>query len=174
MSRAGKAFQLGAVIVPIHAALGLSQRIEPMGGNTTLRLGLGAGIKQSVWRKKRITLSANGWCPPGLGSLNFDAALALKCGLPDSLTSTSHIITLPAARRVDAGYEPFARAHLTDGWQDTPMTLAGNVATCATVAGAVGYSVWYYPELSVLCEPPAVDFDGQGAAVAWELICEET
>ncbi len=165
--------QLGAVIVPIHAGLGMSQRIEPIGGVSTLRLGLGAAVKQAVWRKKRITISANGWCPPGLGALNFDGALTLKCGLPDAIAATSNVITLPAARRTDAGYEPFARAHTPSGWQDTPVSLVGNVATCTAVSGAIGYTAWYWPELSVLCEPPSVEFDGAGAAVAWELTCEE-
>lgn len=174
MSRAGKAFALGAVVVPIHAALALRQRIEPVQAASLLRLGQGAGIKQTAWSgKRRITLSADGWCPPGLSGLDYAAPLLLRCGLPDAVSSTSATITLPATRRTDAGYLPFARAHLPGGWQDTAVSMAGHVATCTAVTGAVGYTVWYYPELSVYADPPAVEFDGAGAAVAWELVAEE-
>lgn len=173
MSRAGKAFELGGVVVPIHAGLGLNQRIESAGGSTSLRLSGGALIKQTAWSKLRVTLSGDGWSPPGLGALDYSATLVLKCGLPDSVSSASNVITLPASRRTDAGYLPFARAHLADGWQDTPVSITGNDATCTAVSGAIAYSVWYFPQLTVYADRPAVEFDGAGAAAAWELVCEE-
>lgn len=173
MSRSGKAFELGGIVVPIHAALDLQQRIEPIGGSTLLRLGQGAAVKQTTWRKRRVTLSASGWCPPGLDALAWDTALTLKCGLPESITTATASATLPTARRTDAGYEPFARAHTAHGWQDTPMTLAGNAATITAVTGAIAYQVWYWPQLSVYAEPPAQDFDQASAQASWELVCEE-
>ncbi len=173
MSSNGKAFQLGAVVVPIHAALSMQQTIESFGGHTVLRLGDGGAVPQTVWRKLRVTISAEGWSPPGLRALNFDAPLTLKCGAPTSIASTSNVITLPTARRTDAGYLPFARAHTEAGWSDTPVAVVSNTATCTVVSGALGYSVWYYPELYVVCEPPAESFDRSGAAVSWELTAEE-
>ena len=92
MSRSGKAFELGGIVVPIHAALDLQQRIEPIGGSTPLRLGLGALVKQTTWGKRRVTLSASGWCPPGLDSLAWDTPLTLKCGLPESITTAALVI----------------------------------------------------------------------------------
>ena len=40
------------------------------------------------------------WVPPGFAGLDYSAALELSCIAPKAITSTSHIITLPAARRV--------------------------------------------------------------------------
>ncbi|MDO9596738.1 MAG: hypothetical protein Q7J47_03360 [Azoarcus sp.] len=173
MSRDGKAFQLGAVVVPIGAAMSLTQRIETFGGRNRLRFSNGAGLNQVAWQKQRITLSGTGWCPLGLGALNYAAPLTLKCGKPVSLTAASNILTLPTTRRTDAGYLPYAWAHLPDGPVNTPVVLAGHVATCTPVAGAVAYSVMYYPEISALCDPPAETVEAGGAVVSWELTAEE-
>lgn len=173
MSRSGKAFELGGIVVPIHAALDLQQRIEPIGGSTLLRLGQGAAVKQTTWRKRRVTLSASGWCPPGLDALNWDSPLTLKCGLPESITTATASATLPAARRTDAGYEPFARAHLANEWRDTPCSMAGNIATITAVSGVVAYQVWYWPQMTVYAEPPVNTFDQATGQARWELICEE-
>jgi hypothetical protein len=169
----GKAFELGGVVVPMHAALGLQQRIESAGGSASFRLARGALIKQTVWDKLRVTLTGEGWCPVGLGGLDYSQSMTLKCGLPESITGGA-VVTLPAARRTDTGFLPFARAHTPTGWQQTAVSIAGNVATCTAVSGAVAYSVWYYPQLTVFANPPSVEFDGAGAAVAWEIVCEES
>lgn len=173
MSRTGKAFELGGIVVPVRAALKLTQQIEPVGGSSTRRLGAGSLIKQTVWRKTRITLSGAGWCPIGVGALNWDAQLVLKCGLPEGITSNTTTITLPAGRRTDAGYQPFARAHLAGEWQDTPVSIAGNVATVTAVAGAIAYQVWYWPVYTVYAEPPVTSVDKDTAQASWELVCEE-
>lgn len=173
MSRAGKAFELGAVVVPIIAALDLQQQIETIGGSASLRLGQGALIKQTAWRRVRITLSGSGWCPLGLGNLDWEAQHVLKCGLPDSITTATPSIALPAARRTDAGYLPFARAHTPGGWRDTSVAIAGDVATITPVPGAQMYQVWYYPQITCMVEPPPRDFDRGANRAAWELVCEE-
>lgn len=173
MSRAGKAFELGGIILPVAAGLGIAQRVEVIGGRTRLRFANGAGLNQVAWEKLRITLSGQGWCPPGLHSLDYAAPLVLKCGAPRSITGPGPAITLPAARRTDTGYAPYAWAHTARGPQNTPVTLAGNVATCTTVPGAISYTVMYYPQLTVLCDPPTDDFDTATGQSAWELVAEE-
>lgn len=174
MSRTGKAFEIGGIVVPLRAALALSQQIEPVGGSVTRRLGQGALIKQTTWRKSRITLSGSGWCPIGVGALDWDAPQLLKCGLPEGITSAATSITLPAGRRSDAGYEPFARAHMSDGeWRDTPVGIAANVATVTPIAGAIAYQVWYWPVFTVLAEPPVTSVDKATAQASWELTAEE-
>ena len=173
MSRSGKAFELGGIVVPIHAALDLQQRIEPIGGSTLLRLGQGAAVKQTTWRKRRVTLSASGWCPPGLDALNWDAPLTLKCGLPESITTATASATLPAARRTDAAPYGFA-VDAIGLLRPVAVSLAGNTATLAVWAGAVSYQVLYYPLLTV--RAPAgvrVEYDAAGAAAGWELVFEE-
>lgn len=173
MSSAGKAFQLGAVIVPASQALGVAQRDEWFGGTARLRMANGDGLQQTTWRKLRIVISASGWMPPGLRALDYDQPLVLKCGAPVAITSGATVIELPAARRTDAGYLPFARAHTARGDVDTAVSVAGNTATCTAVADAIGYSVLYYPQITVLADPPAASYDTSGAASSWEITCEE-
>ena len=174
MSRSGKSFELGGVVVPLTAALGLNQSIGQAGGRSRLRFANGAQIAQQAWSKLRISLSGDGWVPLGLDGLNYQATMTFKSGVPHALRSNSGVVTLPAGRRTDAGYLPFARAHLPSGQdQTTAVSLAGNVATCAAVTGALSYTVSYYPEITVWADPPDQQFDRAGAAASWELTLEE-
>ena len=174
MSRSGKAFEIGGIVVPLHAALDMQQIIEPLsGGSAVLRLGAGAAIKQSTWEKSAIRISASGWCPPGLGTLDYAAPLVLKCGLPQAVTTNTTTAALPPARRSDSGYAPFARAHTGVDWHDTPVSLAGDVATITAVAGALAYQVWYWPQFVVYASPPSTTFDQATAVAVWEMACEE-
>lgn len=173
MSRVGRAFELGGVVVPLTAALNLRQRVETVGGRHALRFANGASLRQVAWEKRRVTLSGNGWSPLGLDGLDFGATMTLKCGLPEGLRSTSGIVTLPAARRGDAGYLPFARAHTPEGDLATAVSIDSDVATCTPVSGAISYTVSYFLQLTVWVDPPAREFDGAGATTNWELIMEE-
>lgn len=173
MSRTGKSFEIGGLVIPVTAAFTLRQRIETLGGRNPIRFANGASLRQIAWQKLRVTLSGDGWVPLGVDALDFASTMTLKCGLPAALRNASGVITLPAARRTDTGYTPFARAHLPTGDVQTAVALVGNVATCTTVAGAISYTVSYYPELTVWADPPAQDFDGAGAATSWELVLDQ-
>ncbi len=173
MSRVGRAFEIGGLVIPLTAAFSMRQRVDVVGGRNALRFANGASLRQVVWEKLRVTLSGDGWVPLGIGALNFGATMNLKCGLPEALRHASGVVTLPAARRTDTGYLPFARAHLLEGDVATTVSLVGNVATCAAVTGAISYTVSYYPELTVWADPPTHEFDGAGAATSWELILEQ-
>ena len=171
MSRAGKAMQLGAVIVPVAAALNYSERIETFGGRYRGRTAAGAAVPQIAWERLRVTLSGSGWMPPGLAMLDFSAPMTLKCGLPSSVSSVSNVLTLPAARRTDAGYTPYAWAQTDTGVTNTAVSLSGDTATCTTVAGAVAYTVMYWPQLTVVCDPASLDMSRAGSS--WEIVAEE-
>lgn len=173
MSQSGKMFEIGGLVIPITAAFSLRQQIETVGGRSALRFANGASLRQVAWQKLRVTLSGDGWVPLGIDALDFGSTMTLKCGLPAALRNGTGVITLPAERRTDAGYTPYARAHLPTGDVETAVGLVGNVATCTTVAGAVSYTVSYYPELTVWADPPAQNFDGAGAATSWELVLEQ-
>lgn len=175
MSRTGKAFQLGSVIVPVVAALNYDERFENLEGATLLRLGEGAGVKQSVWQKWRVTLSGDGWMPFGLDTLDYTAPLVLRCAMPRAVTAAGASIALPSARRADAGYLPTARAHLanTGGWVDTALSIGGDTATVTPVSGAIAYSVLYYPQLTVIASRPTTSGSRAAGTFAWELACEE-
>lgn len=177
MSHAGKSFELGGVVVPLTPALGLQQSFSFVdGGQFRGRTMNGAPIIQTQWRKLAVSLSGDGWSPLGLSALDFDSAagLTLKCGLPRAVRSNSTSIALPVARRTDAGYEPFARAHLATGAEvDTTISITSHTATLGAVTGAVSYAVWYFPQLTVTATAPEETFDAEGAASSWSINFEE-
>lgn len=170
----GKAFELGGVVVPMTAALGLQQQVAVTGGASTRRMMNGAAIKQTQWQKLAITLSGNGWAPLGLDALDYSGPLTLKCGLPRAIRSQSTSIALPVGRRTDTGYEPFARAHMADGREvETAVSIATHTATVTAVVGAVGYAVWYFPQITVIASPPDETFDQEAAECSWSISAEE-
>jgi hypothetical protein len=177
MSYAGQSFELGGVVVPLTAALGLQQAIAPIdGGSTRLRAMNGAAIPQFQWRRLGVQLSGDGYAPLGLSALDYDSpsGLTLKCGLPRAVRSNSASIALPIARRTDTGYLPFARAHMADGSErETTISITSHTATLGTVTGAISYAVWYFPQLTVLASPPEETFDGESGTASWSMTLEE-
>lgn len=169
-----KAFEIGGVVVPVSAALGLQQQISVIGGASVLRMMNGAGLKQTHWQRLAVSLSGSGWAPLGLQSLDYSAPLTLKCGLPRVVRSQSLSIALPVGRRSDAGYEPFARAHLADGREvATTVSITTHTATVTAVAGAISYAVWYWPQLTVIASPPEETFDQASGDCSWSISAEE-
>ena len=174
-------FELGGIRVAIEAALNFSQTYEPLGGTARLRLMSGAAVQQVWWRRLRTVLTGDGWWPPGLDGLDYDGPLTLLCAQPRTLQAASNVLTLPAARRSDAGYTPQGYAVVRGqsaqvGGGDlvaTPLALAGDVATLDVVAGAVGYQVAYWPALTVVADPPTVSGDVATATHRWTLTAEE-
>lgn len=165
-------FELGGVQVPLAAGLDLQQSYEPIGGWTLLRMMNGAAIKQQHWQKLRTSVSGEGWIPEGLQALDYSAAMTLKCVAPRALASASNVIVLPAARRADAA--PFGFVVMADGsLRDTPGSLAVDTFTLTVVSGAVRYVAHYYPQLSVMAEPPRTRYALAGGIAGWSLDAEE-
>lgn len=175
MSRRGKSFELGGLVVPWSAGLNLNQEISPLeGGSSTRRMLNGRGEQQTNWRKVSISLSADGWSPNGLDALDYTGPLLLRCGLPVSVRAQVTAIALPVGRRTDAGYEPFARAHLADGSERrTALSIASHVATLTPVADAVSYAVWYWPEFTVFARPPTQGVNHSTGNYGWSITAEE-
>lgn len=170
----GIAFELGGIAVPFTVAGNIQQRITVLEGGRLRRMMNGAALKQSHWRKLAVELSGDGWCPLGLDLLDWDAAHVLKLGEPRAVQSNGTTVVLPAARRTDAPYLPTALAHLADGREvATSISIAGNTATLGGIAGAVSYSVIYFPQLTVIATPPEHTFDGAGNVSGWALNAEE-
>ncbi len=174
-------FEIGGLKIATEAVLGFEQVYEPMAGAARLRLMSGAAVQQVWWRKLRTVLSGDGWWPPGLDGLDYDATLTLLCAVPRTLQAASNVIALPAARRTDTGYTPQGYALVrgaspqVGGGDLVPTTLglAGDVATLGTVAGAIGYHVAYWPALTVWADPPTVSGDVASATHRWTLTAEE-
>ena len=175
MSDPVKSFELGGIVGPLRAALAYDQQIEPIGASSVRRFVDGSAVKQTVWGGKlRISLSGDGWAPLGLHDLDYTAPLTLKCGTPEAIRAQVPAITLPATRRSDTGYAPFGRAHLANGSEvETPVALVGNVATCTAVAGAIGYAVWYWPQITGFAEPPTRTSSAARAEFSWQIVVEE-
>lgn len=167
---------IGSVSIPQIAALDLDQQYQPIGGEAILRACSGRGIKQMTYQRLRITTSGSGWLPAGLAELDFTAQHVLGCVVPRGVPAVfaTRQATLPAARRSDSGFTPFATALLPGGQaMSTPVSLAGNVATCTAVTDAVAYRVNYYPAPTVWLMRPSESGSQSDASYRWELIAEE-
>ena len=173
MSRRQPDLSVDGVRLPMQVAGEISQDYEFFGGYSLLRLGAGAAVHQEVWRKTRTTLSASGLVPPGLAALDWSTAHVLGCVAPRSAQSVGPVIALPAERRPDA--PPYGFAVDASGLlRPVAVSVAGDVATLAPLAGAVSYQLLWYPLLTVRCPAgPRVSYDAAGAVASWELVCEE-
>ena len=173
MTRKQPDVTINGLPLPLRIGAEVQQTYEDFGGYAVLRLGAGAAIAQQSWRKLRTTLSGTGITPPGLAGIDWSAPVTLGCAAGRSIQAAANVITIPSARRTDA--PPYGWAVTPSGLlQPTPVTLAGNVATLAPVAGAVAYQVVWYPLLSVYAmEGVRVSYDAAGAVASWELVCEE-
>lgn len=167
--------KIGALAIPTRAGLDLEQTYEPMGGYAVLRTIDGTGIPQRTWRRTRTVISGGGWLPPGLESIDTAAQQVVGCIVPRALIAdASRQATLPTARRSDAGHTPWAVALLpSGGLASTPLTLVGNVGTADAFAGAIGYHIEYFPQLTCWIHPPTESGSRSDATYRWELVAEE-
>lgn len=173
MTAVNPAIVLGSVQVPITAALGFSQRYEPIEARSMRRRIDGSLSVRIQWSRLRTVITCNGWIPPGLEGLDYSQSMTLKCGAPRGITSQSNVIAVPAARRSDAGFGVIGFAEVDKAWRETPVALAGDTATLTVVTGAARYRVLYYPQLTVFATPPRETHQRDAATVAWELTAEE-
>lgn len=167
-----KILKIGAYEMPVYAALDAEQRYEPIGGEVILRAASGRGILQRTWKKTRIVTSGTGWLPSGLQALDFDVPHLVACIAAETVPAgvVSRQAILPAGRRSDAGHHPYGLAQLGNGQTiPSPVSLAGDLATVAEVAGAVGYQVGYYPLINCWLLQPT----RSGPEPRWEIVAEE-
>lgn len=167
-----KTLEIGALVLPLHARHGLSQRYETLGGRASLRFSDGSLLVQRAWAKLRTTIDGEGSIPPGLAGLDTVGAVTLKC-IAQRTVGGGTSITLPAARRSDGDHAPRAYAQVGDLAVETALSIVANVATLTPVAGAELYWVSYYPQLTVICAPTEERVDVNGAVYGWSLTAEE-
>ncbi len=170
-----KTLKIGSIEIPARSSLDLEQTYEPLGGETILRTLSGAGIKQATWQKTRTVISGGGWIPPGLAHLDYTTQQTFACIVPRALIANgARQATLPAARRGDAGFEPWGWAMMVDGSViASELTVVSHVATVAAVADAIGYQVLYYPLITCWISRPNESGSRGEATYRWELIAEE-
>lgn len=168
--------KIGALSIPLLAALEIDQSYETLGGEFIFRTVNGTGLPQTTWKRTRITTSGSGWLPAGLDTLVTTSQLVLSCIVPRSVPAAlaTRQCTLPAGRRSDAGHLPWGVAIMSDGSPvSTTASLTGNVATLAAVAGAVAYQAMYLPQFTVWASRPTDSGQRSSASYSWQLICEE-
>jgi hypothetical protein len=170
-----KTFILDSLQLVFENHLELSQDYDEEQASRITRHSDGSARKQTAWRGKiKTTLNGSGWIPPGLEALNYSASMEMSCIALKSVTSASNVITLPAARRADAGYEPFAIAHVNGGRVDTVInSLVANVATVEDVNAATHYTVFYYPKITVFASVPQQRHDVMTDTYTWSLEARE-
>lgn len=169
--------KIGSFELQKVAALEIDQSYEPLGGESIFRTVSGRGIKQTSWRKTRISTSGSGWMPAGLESLDTTVQHVLSCIVPRCVPASllTRQALLPAARRTDAGHLPWGIAILADG---SPVVTgisvsASHIATIDEVAGAVAYQAMYLPEFTVWVSRPTDSGTPGDAGYAWQLVAEE-
>lgn len=162
---------IGGIPIPPHAGIS-SQRYEPLGGSTLLRMASGAGKKRTHWNKLKTTISGSGWLPLALQSLDFSSPIQIACIQPRSLGSpTSRVFALPSNRRTDVA--PWGWALVGHEWVEVSLVLQGDQATLSEVTGASLYQVNWLPLLTVYMEDPSSEMNLDGATYNWTIDAEE-
>lgn len=167
-----RTLEIGTLVLPTHARLGLRQDYETIGGRARLRFADGGGLVQQAWSKLRTTIEGEGTVPPGLALLDTVNSLEMKCIRPRSVTGGT-TITLPAGRRTDTGSTPRAFAQVGEQVVETALAIVNHVATLTPVAGASLYWVTYWPRLTVICDPVVERGDANAGTGGWTLTAEE-
>lgn len=137
---------IAGVELSIISWLDFDQKIEPISGSASRRMGGGALFKMTHYRKHRISLSASGWVPPALWGVDYDAPFEIELPRPLSLNPAD---ALPPGWSARAA--PWDEVEVTDQ------------------AGYVHRLI--LPKLTVMAEPPAQSHPGSDPS--WELVCEE-
>jgi hypothetical protein len=170
-----KTFILGALSLPFEAHLELSQDYEEEIDKRLTRHADGSARQQINWRGKiKTRLTGAGWIPPGFDLLDYENSLEMSCIAAKSVISQDRVITIPSARRADAGFEPCAIASVDGGRVDAAITgTVGNVVIVAPVANAQFYTVFYYPKINVFASLPTQRHDAINDKYSWELEARE-
>lgn len=169
-------FQIGSLAIQPHAGFDINQQYEQIGPESIRRSVSGRAIKQQTYEKLRVVTSGSGWVPAGIETVDCSAVHIVRCVVLRAVHAdfSTRQAVLPAARRSDAEYTPVGYAYLTGPRVvSSPVSLVGNVATVAAVAGATGYSVGYFPQISCFIKRPTISGDVSSATLSWEVVAEE-
>jgi len=162
------------ISVPVYASISISQTYEELRATSRRRFLGGGAWQRTTWSGKlRTSLSGNGVIPYGLSNVDFTSSFEISCKAPRSINGSGRVFTLPAARRSDAGSEPYGRALVGDTWVDTPCNVVGDTATLDAVSGATQYQVVYFPKLTVVADAPNESHPNHGPDYSWSIVAEE-
>lgn len=145
---------IGGIEIPLRALIGgFTQSYEEIAGISARRMMSGALLIQRSWPdpgnyKLRTTLSGGGILPAPLDHLDRGDTVEIECAEHRRIADTSNLITLPAGRRSGGIYTPVGYALKGGELVATPLSIAANLATLATVSGAQHYQVRYWPKFT--------------------------
>lgn len=170
-----RTFKLAGLSIPYQSHLDLAQSYEEERATRVTRHADGSARKQTAWRGKiKTKLTGSGWYPPGLEAIDYDGSLEMHCIAAKCVTSAARVIEIPAARRADYGYAPYAAATVDGGRVEADIdSLVGDVVTVAALAGAQYYHVYYYPRINVFADAPSIDHDAITDKYTWALEARE-
>lgn len=172
--------KIGTLTVDLEQLGDFEQTYDDLVNATFARTADNSGIIRVTGAAKvRTLIRARGWAPPGFVHLARGTSYVLACAMVRAIDSTITTVTLPAGRRADTDYEPRGFAFVDGRSQSTPITnlaaiLAGSTddATLDAVAGASGYRVHYWPQLTAVIL--RAETTGAGSAnFGWQLEAEE-
>lgn len=150
---------IGGIAVPRLASLEVAEVVEPIAARARYRMADGKFKTRTAWSGAwRVLIDLRGTIPPGLSALDWDAGVQIACTRHQAITSGTNVITLPQARRADAGSQPYGRALVAGRWVRTPLALTGDLATLDVVAGATVYQAVLFPLLTVFGDGPALEY----------------
>lgn len=164
---------LGGVPIVPHSGIA-NVSVGKLRGSTRPRMSDGALVQMTHWSgKASVTISGQGFMPPGLDGLDYDNPLELLSVHQETITGTALTAVLSSTPRADC--PPWAEALVGGRWRRTACGLAGGVVTAEPVDGATLYSFFWLPAYWVFAEDPAkaVDFGGVPRPCGWSITCEE-
>lgn len=69
---------INGIALDDRAQFGIQVQITPIGGSTVHRLSNGSAVKQTVWTRRRVQLSATGWVPPALDAIDWSQPVTVS------------------------------------------------------------------------------------------------
>lgn len=167
---------LGDVEVPVHGSFDLRTRFAPNVKETVYTMGDGSTDSQALFgslKKLQAVITGSGPIPPGLDGLDYSQPMLFKSASERTLTlpAVSPAPVLPTQRRLDTGYEPWARAYVDGSMVQTPVVVTDDVATITPVADAEYYQLLYFPQFmaKVIGGGPITEDDARESETLWEL-----
>lgn len=162
------------IVVPDDNRSQMSQTYKALSAGEVNRVQSGAGLYRGYWSGKiATTVSGQGRLASVLSAILPNQSVVMKCIQSRAVGSSSHIITVPAARRADVPMVGYAITADNDSVETSIDDVTGNVVTLAEVPGAVGYSVNYWPELTLINCQFEDNIEVSDALWGWSLSGEE-
>lgn len=166
---------LDGTALTVYESADISQDYEYAEAVSFRRKANGGLVRRELWAGKlETTVSGRGLVPSGLSAFDFSSTYTLSCIAHRSVSSTSNVITIPAARRSDTGAEPYALVFIDDIWQTTGIdSVSTDEYTITAVAGADLYKLYYFPEITVMSSPPTETWSQGTTPFGWQLVARE-